>query len=195
MASLESSTHNTNVTGAVKSVVAATIRHLNQVLLDSLALKFGRVDEVGGTELAGPRLLAIIDIDGNDHASLVLDSTLHDGQTNTAHTKDGHVGALLDLGGLDGSTVAGGDTAAQQTGAVGGDLGGHRDDGDVGDDGVLGEGGGTHEVQDVLAASLEAGGTVGHNTPALGGTDLAAEVGLARLAELTLTAFGGAILW
>lgn len=192
VASLEGSTHNTNVTGTVKGVVAATIRHLNQVLLDSLALELGRVDKVGGTELASPCLLAIIHIDGNDHACLVLDSTLHDRQTDTAHTKDSHVGALLDLGGLDGGTVARGDTTAQQTGAVGGDLGGHRDDGDVGDNGVLGEGRGTHEVKDVLAAGLEARGTVGHDTAALGGTDLAAEVGLARLAELALTAFGGA---
>jgi hypothetical protein len=46
-------------------------------------------------------------------------------------------------------------------------------------------------VQDVLAAGLEAGGTVRHHTLTLRGTDLAAQVGLARLAELTLTAFGG----
>lgn len=137
VASLEGSTHNTNVTSAVKGVVAATIGHLNQVLLDSLALELGRVDKVGGTELTSPRLLTIVHIDGNDHASLVLDSTLHDRQTDTAHTKDSHVGALLDLGGLDGGTVAGGDTTAQQTGAVGGDLGSHRDDGDIGDNGVL----------------------------------------------------------
>jgi hypothetical protein len=50
-------------------------------------------------------------------------------------------------------------------------------------------------VQDILAAGLEAGGTVGHDTPTLGSTDLAAEVGLARLAELALTAFGGARTW
>lgn len=47
-------------------------------------------------------------------------------------------------------------------------------------------------MKDVLAAGLEASGTVGHDTAALGSADLAAEVGLARLAELALTAFGGA---
>ena len=192
VAGLQSSTHNTNVTSAVEGVVATTVSHLNQVLLDSLARQLGGVNEVGGTELAGPGLLAVVDIHSNDLASLVLNSTLHDGQANTASTEDSHVGALLNLGSHDSSTVTGGDTATQQTGTVGGDLGGDGNDGDIGDDGVLGESGGTHEVQQVLAAGLEARGTVGHDTLTLGSTDLTAQVGLARLAELALTALGGA---
>ena len=192
VASLQGSTHDANVTGAVESVIAPTVGHLNQLLLNSLALELGGVDEVGGTELAGPGLLAIVDIDGDDLAGLVLDGTLEDGETDTADTEDGDVGALLDLGGDNGGTVTGGDTAAQQARAVGGDLRRHSDDRDVGDNGVLGESGGTHEVEEVLAAGLEAGSTVGHDTLTLGGTDLAAQVGLAGLAELALTAFGGA---
>lgn len=47
-------------------------------------------------------------------------------------------------------------------------------------------------MQQVLAAGLETGGAVGHHTLALSGTNLTAEVGLAGLAELALTAFGGA---
>jgi hypothetical protein len=47
-------------------------------------------------------------------------------------------------------------------------------------------------VQQVLATGLEPRSTVGHDTLALCGTDLAAEVGLAGLAELALTALGGA---
>jgi len=43
-------------------------------------------------------------------------------------------------------------------------------------------------VQDVLAASPEARCAIGHDTLALGGADLAAQVGLARLAELALAA-------
>lgn len=192
MAGLEGSAHNTNVTGAVEGVVATTIGHLDQVLLDGLARELGGVDEVGGTELAGPGLLTVVDIDGNDHTGLVLDGTLHDGETDTAGTEDSHIGALLNIGGHHGGTITGSDTAAEQAGPIGGDFGSDGDDGDIGDDGVLGEGRGTHEVQDVLAAGFEAGGTVGHHTLTLGGTDLAAQVGLARLAELALTAFGGA---
>jgi phage tail tube protein FII len=47
-------------------------------------------------------------------------------------------------------------------------------------------------MEEVLAAGLEAGGTVGHHTLTLGSTDLAAQVGLAGLAELALATFGGA---
>ena len=192
MAGLESGTHDTDVTGAVEGVVTTAISHLDQVLLDGLAGELGGVDEVGGTELTGPGLLAVVDIDGNDHAGLVLNGTLHDGQTDTAGTEDSHVGAPLHLGGHHGGTVAGGDTTAEQAGPVGGDLGGDGDDGDIGDDGILGEGGGTHEVQDVLAAGLETRSAVGHHTLTLGSSDLAAQVGLAGLAELALTAFRGA---
>lgn len=162
------------------------------MLLDSLARELGGVNEVGGTELAGPGFLAVIDIDSNDHTSLVLDGTLHDGQTDTASTEHSHVGAFLDLGSNDSSTVTGSDTTAEQTGAVGGDLRGDSDNGDIGDDGVLGEGGGTHEVQQILAASPETRSSIRHDTLTLSGTNLTTQVGLAGLAELALTAFRGA---
>ena len=48
-------------------------------------------------------------------------------------------------------------------------------------------------MQEVLALALEARGAVWHHTLTLGGTNLAAEVGLARLAELALFAFGCAV--
>jgi hypothetical protein len=47
-------------------------------------------------------------------------------------------------------------------------------------------------VKNVLTTSLEASGAVRHDSFALGGADLAAQVGLARLAELALLALGGA---
>ena len=191
VAGLQGSAHHAHVAGAVEGVVAATVGHVDQLLLDGLAVELGGVDKVGGTELAGPHLLAVIDIDDDDLGGLVLDGTLDDGQTYTAGTEDGNVGALLDTGSHDGRTVPGGDAATQQTRTVGGDLGGDGDHGDVGDDGVLREGGGAHEVQKVLAADLETRGTIGHDTLTLGGTDLPAEVGLAGLAELALAALGG----
>lgn len=48
-------------------------------------------------------------------------------------------------------------------------------------------------MEEILALALEARGTVGHDTLALGGADLAAKVGLAGLAELALLALGGAV--
>ena len=47
-------------------------------------------------------------------------------------------------------------------------------------------------MEEILALALETRGSVRHDTLALGGSDLATEVGLARLAELALLALGGA---
>lgn len=194
VAGLESSAHDPDVTSTVEGIITATISHLNQVLLNGLAGELSGVNEVGSAELASPGLFSIIDINSNDHTGLVLDRTLHNRQTNTADTEDSDIAALLDLGSHDSSTVTGGDTAAEQTGPISRDLRSDRDDRDIGHDGVLGEGGGAHEVQEVLAAGLETGGTIRHNTLTLGSTDFTTEVRLARLAELALAAFRGATI-
>jgi hypothetical protein len=57
----------------------------------------------------------------------------------------------------------------------------------------LRESGSSHEVQEVLALALEPRGSIGHDSPSLGCSDLAAKVGLARLAELAFTALRGAV--
>lgn len=192
VAGLEGSTHDTNVASAVEGVVTATISHLNQLLLNALSVELGRVNEVGSTELAGPGLLAIVYIDNNDLTGLVLHSTLDDRETDTSGTEDGDIGTFLNLGGNNGGTVTGGDTTAEQAGSVSGGLGSDGNDRDIGNDGVLREGGGTHEVQDVLSTGPEAGGAIGHDTATLGSPDLTAKVGLSRLAELALAALGSA---
>ena len=197
VASLESRSHDVNVTSAVESVVATTVSHLNELLLDGLVLELHRVDEVGSTELLGPFLLAVVDIDDDDLRRTVLDATLDDRKTDTAGTEDGNVGALLNTslaGSNDSSTVTGGDTTAEQASAVHGGLVGDLDDRDVGNDSVLRESRSAHEVEEVLALALETRGSVRHDTLALGGSDLATEVGLARLAELALLALGCAEL-
>lgn len=193
VASLESGSHDVHVTSAVEGVVAATISHLNKLLLDGLVLELHGVDEVGSTELLGPLLLAVVDIDDNDLGRAVLDATLNDRKTDATSTEDGNVGTLLDTslaGSDDSSTISGGDTTAEQAGAIHGGLVGDLDDRDVGNDSVLRESRSAHEVEEVLALALEARGSVRHDTLALGGSDLATEVGLARLAELALLALG-----
>ena len=196
VASFERGTHHTDVTCAVKGVVAAAVSHVNKLLLDALAAELGGVDKVGSTKLLCPLLFGVVDINDNNPASLVLGSSLDDGQTDTASAKDGNVGSGLDTataGSDDGSSVTGGDTAAEQAGPVHGSILGNGNDGDVGDNGVLGEGGCSHEVEEVLALAPEARSAVGHDTLSLCGTDLSAEVGLARLAELAFLAFWGAV--
>jgi hypothetical protein len=192
VASLECGAHNVDVTRAVECVVTATVSHLNELILDALVAKLGGVDKVGCAEFLGPLFLRVVDVDDDDLASLVLGRSLDDGQTDATGTEDGDVGALFDtaLSGCDGSSaVSGGDTAAEQACAVHGRLVSDGDDGDVCYDCVLRECGCAHEVEKVLALALEARGAVGHDTLTLGGSDFAAEVGLAGFAELALLAF------
>lgn len=181
---LEGCPHNANIAGAVKSVVATSISHIDQPLLDRLAILeiLGRVDEIRSTELGRPLLLGIIHINRNDLARAVLLRSLHDRKSNTPGAEHCNVGALLHtaLAGRDGCrAVACRDAAAEQAGPVHGGLVCNGHDGDVGYDGVLREGGAAHEVQEVFALALEACGAVGHDAFALRGANLAAEVGLA----------------
>ena len=192
VAGLESSAHDVDVASAVESVVTTAVGQLDKLVNDSLVAELSGVNEVGRAKLASPLLLGGVHVDDDDLARLVHDGALDDGQTDTAGTEDRNAGSLLDLGGYPRRTVSGGDTAAEQTGAVHRCVLLHGNDGDVGDDGVLGEGGGAHEVENVLALALEAGRAVWHHALALGGSDLAAEIGLSGLAELALLAFGGA---
>ena len=193
VAGLEGGAHDVDVAGAVEGVVAAAVGHLDELLLNALVAELGGVDKVCGAELLGPLLLGVVDVDDDDLAGLVLDGALDDRQADAAGAKDGHVGARLDAvlaGRDDGGAVARCDAAAEQAGAVHRCLFGNGDDGDVGDNRVLGEGRSAHEVEQVLALALEARGAVGHDALALRGADFAAEVRLARLAELALLALG-----
>jgi len=197
VAGLESAAHDVHVAGAVESVVAATVSHLDQSRLNVLAILqvLGRVDKVSGAELGRPLLLGLVHVHDNDFARLLLDRTLDDTQTNAASTEDSDGSTLLDTAltsGDDGGTVTGGDAAAQQACAVHGCIWGDGNDGDVGHNGVLGEGRAAHEVEEILALALEARGAIRHHTLTLGRADGTAEVGLARLAELALLALGGA---
>ena len=194
VAGLESGAHHVDISSAVKGVVTTTVSHLNQLLLNGLVLEVVGVDKVSRAKLVGPLLLGRVDIDDDDLAGLVGHSTLNDGETDAASTEDSNVVALLDVGGDGSSTVTGGDTAAEKAGSVHRSIVLNGNDGDIGDDGVLGEGGGSHEVEEILALALEAAGAVRHDTLALGRADLAAEVGLSRLAELALLALGCATI-
>jgi len=158
------------------------------LFLDTLLPKLRRVDKIRSAEFLSPRLLSVVDIHHYDLPSTVLDRTLYDTQPHAASPKDRDGGAFFYIGGYHGRAVAGCDAAAEEAGPVHGRFVGDGDDGDVGYDSVLREGAGAHEVQEVFAAGFKPGGAVWHDSLALGGTDLAAEVRLARFAEFTFAA-------
>jgi hypothetical protein len=191
VAGLEGSAHDTNIASAVKGVVATTVGHLDKLVLDGLVSEFGGVHEVSSTELFTPLLLGRVDVNNDNLASLASSGTLDNRKTDTASTEDGNIVAGLDVGGDGSSTVTGGDTAAEKAGSVHRSIVLDGNDGDIGDDGVLGEGGSAHEVKQILALALESRGAIGHQTLTLGGSDLTAKVGLSGLAELALLTFGG----
>lgn len=195
MARLESGPHDADVARAVEGIVAPAIGHLDQVLLNGPVDQLGRVDKVRGAELAAPRLLAVVDVDDDDLGGLVPHGALDHREPDAAGAEHGDAGALfyaVHAGRYGCGAVAGRDTAAQEARAVHRRGVWHGHDGDVGDDGVLGERGCAHEVQQILSAGSKAGGAVGHNAAALGGPDLSAEVGLSGLAELAFLALRGA---
>lgn len=196
MTSLERRPHNMHIPRAIERIIASTIRHLNQLLLNRLVAQLRRVYEIRCAELLRPLLLRIVDVHNDDFGGPVFDGALDDAETDAPGAEDGDVGALLEAAfacGDDGGAVPGRDAAAEEAGAVHGGLVGDGDDGDVGYDGVLREGGGAHEVEQVFAFAFEARGTVGHDAFALGGADLAAEIRLAGFAEFAFAAFGCAV--
>lgn len=191
VACFQSVSHDVDVTGAVKSVVASAVGHLDQLLHDGLAiLQLGRVDESSGAKLLGPLLLLVVQVHNNDLLGLSLLGTLHNRQTDTASAENSNVVALLHIGSDGGSSVTGGDTTAQQTGLVEASLLVDSDNGNVSHNGVLRKGGAAHKVQKILALAVESQGAVRHHTTALSLSHGTTQVGLARLAELTLLTLG-----
>jgi len=87
VASLESRSHNVDVTSAVEGVVTTTISHFDELLLNGLVLELHRVDEVCGTELLSPLLLAVVDVDDDNLGRAVLDTTLDDRKTDSQHRR------------------------------------------------------------------------------------------------------------
>ena len=193
MARLERRAHHTDITSAVKRVVAPAVRQLDQLVHNTLALRqLGRVDKVGRAKPRRPLLLGGVHIHHDNLPRLLRNRTLNNTQPHTARPKHSDVAPLLNTSRDARRAVARRDAAPEQARAVHGRVGLHGDHRDVGHDRVLGEGRRAHEVQDVLAARAEARGAVRHDALALGCADLAAEVGLVGLAEFAFFAFGGA---
>lgn len=95
MASLESRTHDVNITGAVEGVVEATVSDLNQMILNTSTLgKLGGVDEFCGTEFPCPFLLVGVGVNGDDAGGFDKCRCSDDSETDGADTKDSDGRAL-----------------------------------------------------------------------------------------------------
>lgn len=83
-----------------QGVIQSSISHLNELLDNRLSLELHGVDEVRGTHLASPSLLAIVSVDSDDLGSLASDGSLDDGESDGAESEDGGSLASLDVSGL-----------------------------------------------------------------------------------------------
>ena len=109
----ESCSHDADIAGAIEGVVASAIRHLDQFLLDTLALQLSWVEKIRCPKLFAPSFFAIIDINDDDLASAILDSSLYDTQANAPGSEDRDVAALLYIRRHDRCTISGGDTTTK----------------------------------------------------------------------------------
>jgi hypothetical protein len=144
---------------------------------------------VSHAEALAPRLLVVVDVDADDHVGAGELQALDDVEADAAEAEHDALGAGLDLGGVEDRADAGRHAAADVADLVVGRVLADLGDRDLRQHGVVGEGGGAHVVEELLAAEGEARGAVRHHALALGGSDGRAQVGLAREAGGALPAF------
>mmetsp|Transcript_4649 Transcript_4649/g.11484 ORF Transcript_4649/g.11484 Transcript_4649/m.11484 type:complete len:507 (+) Transcript_4649:107-1627(+) len=181
---LERRTHHIHVPRAVERVVHAPLGHAHDNLLDGSAAVVKGADAVSAPELPGDGELVLVEVDADDARRPRHLRRLHHGEAHRAKPKDRDAGPRLHLARVPHRAQAGGHPAAKETRLIQGHARVNFRRGNLGDDGVLGERGTAHEVEDGLAVqSGEARGAVGHHPGALGGADGRAQVRLGRGAE------------
>ena len=97
------------------------------------------------------RLARGIDVHAHDHVGARHARALNDVQSDAAQPEHHHIGARLDLGGVDHRADAGGDAAADVADLVEGRVVADLGKRDFGQDRVVGEGRAAHVVMDLLA--------------------------------------------
>src|SRR5262249_1909534 len=112
MAAFERLAHQLGVAHAFEAVIGAAIGQLDDVGDQVLAVELVRIDEVGEAELAPQCLARRIEIDADDHVGANHARALHDVEPDAAQPEHHHIGARLDLGGIDHRADASGDAAA-----------------------------------------------------------------------------------
>ncbi len=109
--------HDLDVAGAVEGVIGAAdlvgpaLRQVDEMGND-VALDLRRIDEVGHAEAFAPFLLAVVEINTDDHVGACKLQALDDIEADAAQTEDDGSRTCLDLGGVDHRADAGGYAAA-----------------------------------------------------------------------------------
>src|SRR5882724_3792357 len=194
VAGFERLPHHSDVAGAVEGVVGAAdligaaLGHVDE-MGHEVATDLLGIDEMGHAEALAPLLLAVVDIDPDDHVGAGEPEPLDHVEPDAAKPEHDRLGAGLDLGGVDHRADAGRHPAADVADLVERRVLADLGDGDLGQHGEVGEGRAAHIVVELLAAEREARGAVGHHALPLGRADGGAEIGLARETGRALPAF------
>ena len=158
-------------------------------MLDEIAVDLGRIDEMRHAEATAPFLLAVVDVDADDLVRADQLRALDDVESDAAKPEHDHVGARLDLCGIDHRADACRHTAADVAALVEGRVLADLRDRDFRQHGEVRESRATHIVENRLALVAEARRAVRHQALALCGADRGAQIGLAAEAAFTLAAF------
>src|SRR5215470_11865377 len=117
MAGLQRLPHHRDVAGAVEGVVGAAnligaaLGHVDQVR-DEVATHLLRIDEMRHAEALAPLLLAVVDVDPDDHVGAGEPQPLDHVEPDAAQAEDYALGAGFHLGGVENRADASGDAAA-----------------------------------------------------------------------------------
>lgn len=106
VASFQGSPHHAYVTCAIKRVIASSVSHLHQLLLNALSPQLGWVHEIRRPKLLTPRFFAVVHIYRYDLGSSVLHCALDNAQTNAPRSKNRYIRTGLHVRGHNGCSVA-----------------------------------------------------------------------------------------
>lgn len=110
--SLQGRPHHAYVACAIKCVIASTVSHLHQLLLNTLSPQLGRVHEIRRPKFLTPRFFAVIHIYRYDFGGSVLHCALDNAQTYAPRSKYRYVRPGFHICCHDGCAVACGDAAS-----------------------------------------------------------------------------------
>ena len=133
---------------------------------------FGGAHHVRTSELGGDGELILVEVNADDARCAGNLRRLDDGKAHRAEAEDCHGGPRLHFARVPDSAKTGADAAAEEARLVEGHARVNFRRADFSDDGVLGEGGASHEVEDGFAVQgVESRGAIRHVPGTLRATD------------------------
>lgn len=147
----EGVSHDLGISCTVESVVVAPLLDGEEVVLNSLPIfEFSWVDEEVATELKSGFLLLGVEVNSDNKSGTSDLGGLNDGESNSSESENNDSSVRLNLAGVPDSSPTSGESASEHADLIKISLLVDLGCGDLSNDGVLTEGGASHEVVDNL---------------------------------------------